>query len=891
MAVAKNLGGGGVALDAQYGSSPGSNTNEPLLLGHSGANYLYLPGVTGNFASVPDSAALDITGDLELVLRISLDDWTPASEEYPFAKRGGANQKSWLWAATTGGLMRLYYSTDGSTEATATSTAAVPFTNGQAGWLKITLDVDNGAGGRDVKFFTAADQATEPTTFTQLGATITTAGTISLFNSTSVVSVGAYADGGWTSGKFYRAIVRNGIGGTTVLDVDFTTGITSGGQVRIHSDGPGAPVIPIAADTAINLGTGGAVLDARYGSAVGSDTNDPLLLEHSGTNYLYLPGVSGNYASVPDSAALDLTTEADIQVRIAFDDWTPAVLGRIIWKGNTAGTDHAYGFTLNAAGTLNWRIGATAGVNATSSVATGLTDGSAAWIRVTWRASDGRTQFFTAADSATVPSSWTQLGTDQTASLASLNDSTSALHIGEQGAGGGNTVAGKVYRVRVLSTIGGTTVLDANFTTGITSGGQTSFTESSSNAATVTINRSTSGRKAVAVVRNVWLLGTDDYFEVADNDLLDFGATDSFTVVAVVRQWATPTNFGRYVSKRPIPNGDTGYEMLSEGTTLSLHAAIDSGTPAASRVGLTTFTAGTLSSLGFVVDRSTQTMASFTGGTLSATADTSGVGSLVSSEGLRIGSRSASTAYQDFELLAALVFRRALSASELQDIETHYTSAPTATSNALMAGSVFWIDAGRQRTLTINRSTSGRKSVAVVRNVWLLGTDDYFEVADNDLLDFGPTESFTVVAIYRNWSTIITQHTYVSKKQDTSASTVGWMLYGNPGLPNASSMIGDGTDRPYVDGVTAGAAGTAVMSVAIRNTQTDQLIAYTRVGSAAAPTTDSTTTSIANNLAMRIGRRAGSGTGYADMELLAAMVFRRALSAAELSAIAAYYGV
>jgi hypothetical protein len=34
----------------------------------------------------------------------------------------------------------------------------------------------------------------------------------------------------------------------------------------------------------------------------------------------------------------------------------------------------------------------------------------------------------------------------------------------------------------------------------------------SSNVATVTINRSTSGRKSVAVVRPVWLLGTDDYF-------------------------------------------------------------------------------------------------------------------------------------------------------------------------------------------------------------------------------------------------------------------------------------------------------------------------------------------------------------------------------------------
>ena len=39
--------------------------------------------------------------------------------------------------------------------------------------------------------------------------------------------------------------------------------------------------------------------------------------------------------------------------------------------------------------------------------------------------------------------------------------------------------------------------------TGITNGGQTTFTESSANAATVTINRSTSGRKAVAAARKL----------------------------------------------------------------------------------------------------------------------------------------------------------------------------------------------------------------------------------------------------------------------------------------------------------------------------------------------------------------------------------------------------
>ena len=73
-----------------------------------------------------------------------------------------------------------------------------------------------------------------------------------------------------------------------------------------------------------NLGTGGSVLDAQFGSSSSSNTNEPLALAHTGENYLYLPGVSGNNATVPDSAALDLTTEADIQVRIAFDDWTPA---------------------------------------------------------------------------------------------------------------------------------------------------------------------------------------------------------------------------------------------------------------------------------------------------------------------------------------------------------------------------------------------------------------------------------------------------------------------------------------------------------------------------------------------------------------------------------------
>jgi hypothetical protein len=423
--------------------------------------------------------------------------------------------------------------------------------------------------------------------------------------------------------------------------------------------------------TAPNLGTGGSVLDAQFGSSSTSNTNEPLALAHTGVNYLYLPGVTSNNASVPDSAALDLTTEADIQVRIAFDDWTPAVLHRIIWKGTTGGSNHAYGFNLNTNGTLGWQIGSTAGVIAGSSVVTGFTDGSAAWIRVTWRASDGRTQFFTAADSATVPSSWTQLGTDQTASLASLNNSTSALHIGEQATGGGNTVAGKVYRVRVLSTIGGTAVLDADFTSGITSGGQTSFTESSSNAATVTINRSTSGRKAVAVVRPVWLLGTDDFFQVADNDLLDFAATDSFTVVAVVRYWGTIAN-NSIVGKGTGNIGATmqGYQMFFSGGAPSFR--LGDGTTRVGGVAVTTASSGSLAAYSFHRDvASDQVWAARNGTESSSRITDTTTGTLASGENMYIGGQAA-TSFSDCELLAAMVFRRTLSATELAAIAAYY---------------------------------------------------------------------------------------------------------------------------------------------------------------------------------------------------------------------------
>lgn len=201
---------------------------------------LEVTGAASSWASTPDSAALDITGDIELVARVALDDWTPASISSLVAKWSTTgNQRSYRLNVTTGGALRLSYSSAGSAAVDVSSTAAVPFTNGSTYWVKATLDVDNGAAGNDVSFWWAPDSEIEPMAWTRLGEMVTSAGVASVFNSTAALSVGAESGGGanQSTGSIYRAIVRNGIGGSVVADFDpsdaLSSASTSWGSTRV----------------------------------------------------------------------------------------------------------------------------------------------------------------------------------------------------------------------------------------------------------------------------------------------------------------------------------------------------------------------------------------------------------------------------------------------------------------------------------------------------------------------------------------------------------------------------------------------------------------------------------------------------------------------------------
>jgi len=418
-----------------------------------------------------------------------------------------------------------------------------------------------------------------------------------------------------------------------------------------------------------NLGWGGSALDARNGSTTGADSNDALYLPWDGENYVYLTGVSGNFMQVPDENALNITGDIDLRSYIAMDNWTPGVFSCVISK-RQSGSNQAYELGINTNGTfrLAWTADGSTFISATSTVTSGIIDGTAKWIRATLDVNNGAggydAKFFLSDDGAT----WTQLGaTVVGGSTTSIFAGTLSLGLMAD-PGGSLSAAGKAYRFQIFDGIeenGGTKVLDID-TSIITAGNQTTFPALTGQ--TVTINRSTSGRKSVAVVSPVWLLGTDDYMIVSENALMEFTETESFTLVAVIRQWDTPTNFGRWVYK----GSDTGirWGLISNGTSLQTRGQlVSTGNQGANGP---TFTSGSVVVASQRVDRDTQTNTVFTNTMEGTAADTSTVLTLTNNLPLWIGRSGGAASYQDFELLSVAIFRRSLTQSEINTLTSYF---------------------------------------------------------------------------------------------------------------------------------------------------------------------------------------------------------------------------
>ena len=198
---------------------------------------------------------------------------------------------------------------------------------------------------------------------------------------------------------------------------------------------------------------------------------------------LVLPGVAGNYASAPDSAAISITGDIEIQIKVRLSDYTPGSNTALVTKHETAG-QKSFNLWIATTGVLVFAYSpdGTATISASASAATGVTDGDITWFKTTFVSATGKVNFYKSTDG----SAWSAIGVEQTIASGSIFNGTDILRIGS---GAANVpINGTVYRTVIKSGIDGTTVFDADFSAQAIGAG--SFTESSSNAATVTINTS-----------------------------------------------------------------------------------------------------------------------------------------------------------------------------------------------------------------------------------------------------------------------------------------------------------------------------------------------------------------------------------------------------------------
>ena len=422
-----------------------------------------------------------------------------------------------------------------------------------------------------------------------------------------------------------------------------------------------------------NRGTGRELLDLRLGSSFTANSNDPQYLPAEDVGYAYLTG-SGNTLSVPSEVALD-TADLDIRMLVALDQYTPGstvslaqrVSGSTGWQLRLLNTSRLNIIIWTSGGTsLNLSSSATA----SNLMSAKSEDGKPIWLRVTFDADDGAGSYilrwYTSADGTT----WTQLGGDLSSAAVTIAHATSSALVA--------AANGKVYRLQQLDGIGGTTVLDIDCDA-ITSGSATSFTAVTNQ--TVTITRSTSGRKSVAMPsrwnggRACFLLGTDDFLQVQDtwqHQLLKTDLGDALTVVLVSREWGTPS-FAPLIAKQDNVQAQwIGWTLFSNGTNVHFYqsdGAVTVSPGATFSYGATRVAVGRR----FPVERVSQMRTEASTSPVPATSAQATINS--PSQRLTVGKSSTAPGYSHYEFTAAAVFRRALTADEIATISRHYTGA------------------------------------------------------------------------------------------------------------------------------------------------------------------------------------------------------------------------
>ena len=425
----------------------------------------------------------------------------------------------------------------------------------------------------------------------------------------------------------------------------------------------------------------GGVGDGQFGSTGGADTNDPLHKALDGIQYAYFPGGVSNNMSTPDSAAVSITGDIDIRIRSA-TLWTTGERFAFLAKATSLSLD-GYLFEIERSGVSNdlvlkWDDGSVLQTaNSTVEISTVLSGSELAWVRVTMDvdngASDSEVKFYWSTDDTDDPDavSWTQLGaTVLLGSTTSIEDGGDPLKIGLVG-GSGDSYIGDMYRAVLYNGIDGTIAFDAVVADATEP--YATFTERSANAATVTINRSSSGLVTTVIDRSQMLYTTDDYHEFADHADLDFSDTDDFTIMGVFRLVDADPSASWVLMNKAVGIGgtQTGYRLYGPGSAVDeVYARISDGTLNTTDLGGAALADNVLSTATLVRDVTADDVTLFNDGSPTAGVTDTTTATLANGNTLGIGATpDAPGHYIEGQIMAIAVWRTNLSPAQV--LEAH----------------------------------------------------------------------------------------------------------------------------------------------------------------------------------------------------------------------------
>lgn len=479
-----------------------------------------------------DTAAYDITGDIDVRIEVAPESWVPPVN-YPLITKNktfglASSDYSWGFYLFTTGLLVFQWSNTGTFGGihSVNSTTTVGAADGARLAVRATLDVNNGASGNTVTFYTSSSI---DGTWTQLGSPVTNSGVTSIAASVANLEIGTTNDGSPglqtnmsnMNGKIYAADVFNGIAGTRVASPRFTrspklTSLIHGTSSITDLDNNqwfisgssfiNREYVDVTNDTQRERIS---ITRARPNEGSTSDTSEcTFQLDNTSGNYSprnpsssYYGKISRNtgvrlsitessgalilarpefdYAYCYDTASLSITGDLDLRIEADMSQWYGefiTLIGKI-----TLGDEQSYmwGVYDNGLPILYWSADGVNVFSAISTVPLPLPANGRKALRVTIDVNNGvgghTTTFYT---SDSISGTWTVLDTIVQTETTSIFDSATEVYIG--GWGDFHGPAHRIiYKAEIRNGIGGSVVASPDFTAQTT--GVRRFTDAQSN--------------------------------------------------------------------------------------------------------------------------------------------------------------------------------------------------------------------------------------------------------------------------------------------------------------------------------------------------------------------------------------------------------------------------